>query len=329
MPALPQEAIISVTNRCDARCRMCNIWQLERDEHMTAEDYRKLPPGLRNVNITGGEPLLRPDILEIVHAVHEAAGNPRIILATNGFRPEATLRQVQSLRTRVPKLGIAVSLDGLADMHDHMRGVRKSYARAVATLKGLRQLGITDLRIGFTATAENIRQLPLVRRLAEDLGVEFAATVAHNSDIYYATQTVSIPNRDAVLENFRELVDSNLRSHSPKRWLRAYFEQGVIDYVKQGVRASPCTAATDFFFLSPRGDVYPCLVLPEKLGNLREQPFEAIWNDALARRTRRDVGSCQGCWMVCSARTAMRREPLRIASWVARRKLVQPLRRSA
>ncbi len=327
MHGLPQEAIISVTNRCDARCRMCNIWQLERDEHMTAEDYRKLPPGLRNVNITGGEPLLRPDILEIVHAIHEAAGNPRIILATNGFRPEATLQQVQALRARVPRLGIAVSLDGLADTHDHMRGVRKAHERAVATLNGLRQQGITDLRIGFTATAENIRQLRQVHRLAEELGVEFAATVAHNSDIYYATQSVSIPDRDTVLENFGELVDSNLRSHSPKRWLRAYFEQGVIDYVKQGRRASPCTAASDFFFLSPRGDVYPCLVLPQKLGNLREQAFEAIWNEVQAMRARRDVSACQACWMVCSARTAMRREPLRIASWVARRKLIQPLRR--
>ncbi len=88
---------------------MCNIWQLERQELLNAEDYRhRLPETLRNVNLTGGEALLRPDIVEIAQAIHERTGRPRIILATNGFRTDRTLETIQQIRRFVPSLGIAV-----------------------------------------------------------------------------------------------------------------------------------------------------------------------------------------------------------------------------
>lgn len=317
----PTEAIISVTNRCDARCSMCNIWRLDRQELLTAEDYRRgLPAGLREVNLTGGEALLRPDIVEITQAIHEAAGGPRIILATNGFRTERTLQTVDRIRKYVPDLGIAVSIDGCAATHDRMRGVPHAHRRAVETLRALRAQGIRDIRIGFTATPENVDQLLTVYELARELGVEFAATVAQNSDVYYATNDNAAVDVQAVASHFGALVRMRLRSTAPKDWLRAYFDHGAIHFARTGARMTGCDAAAGFFYLAPTGDVYPCLTLNRVLGNIRRTPFDELWQAEQARRIREEASRCRKCWMMCTARSELKRHPVAIAGWVGREK---------
>lgn len=326
MRKLPVEAIISVTNRCDARCSMCNIWRLDRDELLTAEDYRNLPKSLKNVNITGGEALLRPDIVEIVHSVYESAGKPRIILATNGFRPEKTVELIETIRKFAPDLGVAVSLDGIEGHHDRMRGVPRAFSRAVQTLQGLIAAKVTDLRIGFTATAQNIEQLPLVHRLAQELGVEFTATIAQESETYYAIKGLEKVPDEKVASAFGHLIDCNLRSFVVKDWFRAYFAQGVIHFSRHGKRMTACSAATDFFYLSPQGDIHPCLTLPNKIGNIRSAPFETLWRSEEARSARSIANQCQACWMVCTARTELKKAPARAVSWVVREKFVRHAR---
>lgn len=319
---VPSEAIISVTNRCDARCTMCNIWQLDRAELLRADDYRRaLPSTLRNVNLTGGEALLRPDIVDVAHAIYEAAGRPRIILATNGFRTERTVDTIERIRSFVPDLGVAVSLDGDADTHDRMRGVPHAHRRAVATLRALRSTGLADIRIGFTATSENVDQLLAVYALSRELGVEFAATVAQNSEVYYATDVNVGIDPHEIARQFGALINSRLRSSSPKDWLRAYFDQGVIHFARTGSRPTACDAASGFFFLAPTGDVYPCLTLPRAIGNIRTQSFESVWRGERARQVRAEVARCTKCWMMCTARTELKRRPVKVATWVTRARL--------
>ena len=300
---------------------MCNIWRLDRQELMTADDYRRgLPATLRNVNLTGGEALLRPDIVEIAQAIHETGGRPRIVLATNGFRTERSLQTVAQILQHVPNLGLAVSIDGDPATHDRMRGVPNAWQRAVQTLRGLREMGIRDLRIGFTATAANIDQLGSVYELSRELGVEFAATVAQNSDVYYATDANEPVDVEAMTKHFGRLIDKRLASGSPKDWVRAYFDHGAIHFARAGMRLGGCDAASGFFYLSPAGDVYPCLTLPRVLGNLRRTPFDALWHDARTAAVRDEVTACRKCWMMCTARTELKRRPVTIGWWVGTRK---------
>jgi MoaA/NifB/PqqE/SkfB family radical SAM enzyme len=304
---------------------MCNIWKLAPDEFLSAEDYRNLPSTLENVNVTGGEALLRKDIVEVVHAIYENSGKPRVILATNGFRTEKTLTLIESIYKYVPTLGIAISLDGIGKMHDQVRGVRNAFDRATATLRGLRLLGLTDVRIGFTANVDNVSQLPAVHGFAEELSVEFSATVAQNSEVYYsAMDNLPIPTEE-VEKSFKYLVDHNLRSFKPKKWFRAYFDQGVLQFVKEKKRMTSCSAASDFFYLSPKGDVYPCLTLPHVLGNIRAQTFNDIWQHRNARLARKVVKNCAACWMVCTARTELKKRPIKALSWVVKEKFSRHL----
>lgn len=316
-----REAIISVTNRCDARCQMCNIWKLRADEDLTAEDYRNLPGHLENVGITGGEALLRSDIADVVQAIYESTGKPRVIIATNGFRPDMTLKQLESIRKHVPKLGVAVSVDGIGDAHDHNRGVPGVFEHTIATLRGLRSIGISDVRMAFIVTDKTASQLPAVYRLAESLGVEFAVNIAQNSDVYFMVNDVKPVRSEELEKSFAYLIDRNLRSFTPKKWGRAYYELGLLFFARHGERMTGCSAASDFFFLSPQGDVYPCMTLSCKLGNIRTQKFSSLWEGEEAQAARKEVSHCRACWMMCTARTELKKDTMKALAWVAKEKM--------
>ena len=85
-PGYPTDAIIALTYRCDARCEMCNIWQLKPQEFLSIDDYAKVPSSLRDINVSGGEAFMRSDVVDIVKVIHAKCNNPRIVVSTNGFR---------------------------------------------------------------------------------------------------------------------------------------------------------------------------------------------------------------------------------------------------
>lgn len=317
--SLPIDAVIAVTYRCDSRCNMCNIWQLTPGEEMAADQYRGLPRTLRDVNVTGGEPFLRDDIVEIVRIINERCGRPRIVVSTNGFERRRIMHAAPELMKLGRNVGLAVSLDGIGEKHDEIRGVEGGFEKALETLKQLHTIGYRNVRVAFTAQRSNVKHLGAVYDLSRQFGYQFTTAVAQNSEFYFSTadnQTVDPLDLEGEL---RYVMRKELLSASPKRWLRAYFYTGVLRYNVAGERLLGCTAGSDSFFMDPAGFVFPCLTLNRAMGNLRESSFEAIWSGEVARAIRREVDSCrQPCWMICTARTAMLRRPIEPAKWIVR-----------
>jgi len=89
------EASIIVTYRCNARCRMCNIWKhpTKPDEEIKPETLEKLPR-LDFCNVTGGEPFLRDDILDIVDVIKKKSN--RVVISTNGYLTDRILKVAES-----------------------------------------------------------------------------------------------------------------------------------------------------------------------------------------------------------------------------------------
>ena len=123
MPVSPTHAIVAVTDRCNARCRMCDIWKKGRTEEMPAEAYERLPASLREINVTGGEPLLRNDLGEVIEAMRGRCPQARIVLSTNGLLPD----KLQALLGRVKDIAVRISVDGIGDLHDRIRGIGGAY----------------------------------------------------------------------------------------------------------------------------------------------------------------------------------------------------------
>jgi MoaA/NifB/PqqE/SkfB family radical SAM enzyme len=314
--ANPTAAVVAVTDRCNSRCVMCDIWHRAGRPGLPPEAYRHLPPSLRVINLTGGEPFLRPDLAEVVATIRQACPQARQILSTNGLALPRIRHLAPILASIDPALAVRVSIDGIGTLHDRLRGVPGAYARARHALGSFQQAGISDLGISMTLVADNVEEVIGVYNLAEELGIEFSLTLVSESPIYYGQGKSSLrPSGAALAQRLAPLIRAEYRHWHPKRWLRAWFTQGLLDFARGapvGRRPLPCDAAQGFFYLDPLGDVYGCHLLPNRLGSLVQAEWDALWNGSAAQMARRQAANCHGCWMVCTARTEMRRRLWRV-----------------
>ena len=321
MNAFPFDALLAVTYRCNARCVMCNIWQTPPEERLSPAEWVNIPTSLKHVNISGGEPFLRDDLPEIVQVVRERCPAAKLIISTNGI---STKRIVQSMERIVyidPRIGVGISIDGIGENHDRIRGLKGVYEKAIQTLQALKELGIKDLRIAFTAVEENIDQMKDVYDLSRRLDVEFSCVVAHDSDIYFRTSGIRFNSLTCLREQLNLVVLSELKTFVPKRLLRSYFYSGLYGLVENGERILPCLAGTASFFLDPTGELYPCNVLNSSIGSIRSEPFAKLWNSQKATQVRDKVAVCgKPCWMMCSARSSIKKNPGKVGLWILKNK---------
>lgn len=298
---------------------MCNIWQTEEAEDLDAALLARLPDSLRYVNLSGGEPFMRKDLPELAAAVVKASPKAQIIISTNALVSGKRVRETMArIREFSPGVGIAVSIDGMGETHDRIRGVKGVFDKAVALIEGLKEDGMTNLRIAFTIVDENVKDYFEVYHLSRRLGIEFTSAVAQGSEHYFQGTGMRPAAEADIREQLDKVAASELSTNSPKRWVRAYFNRGLNLYAAGSGRPLACKAADDFFFLSPAGTIYPCNVMDLPLGNLRDASFSEIWNSETAVKARAEVADCKkGCWMVCTARSSMKRNPIQVAGWIA------------
>jgi len=317
----PTDAIIALTYRCDARCEMCNIWQLKPQEFLSIDDYAKVPSSLQDINISGGEAFMRKDVVDIVKVINEKCDGPRIVVSTNGFRTDFILESMEELRKTIPNIGIGVSLDGIGETHNRIRGIKDAFPRALATLKGLREREFTNIRIGFTAMNDNVGEMSRVYDLSRELGVEFTTAVAQNSEIYFSTQVNQEVENDHLYDALGYVMRRELVSYHPKRWLRAYFENGTLLFNRDKRRPLACRAGIEFFYLAPEGIVYPCLTIPSPIGDLKSSSFEDVWESEQADEVRTEIDGCEECWMICTARSGLKKSLHKAVGWIAKEKV--------
>ncbi len=317
----PTDASIILTYRCPMQCRMCNIWQYptDRKEEITAKDLKSLPK-LKFINLTGGEPFIREDLPEIVEECYRHA--PRIVISTSGWFEE----RVINLAKRFPNIGIRISIEGLSNKNDELRGRQGGFDKGLRTLLALKSMGLKDIGFGCTVSNNNSSDMLALYRLSKELGMEFATAAFHNSYYFHKDDNV-ITNRDEVIKNFEQLIEWQLKETHPKSWFRAFFNMGLINYIEGGRRMLPCEAGMANFFIDPWGEVYPCNGLEEKfwkesMGNIHKDDFMTIWNSPQAEKVREKVRKCpKNCWMVGTASPVMKKYIIHPAKWALANKM--------
>ncbi|MBN1824849.1 MAG: radical SAM protein [Candidatus Eisenbacteria bacterium] len=317
----PIDVVLAVTYRCNARCIMCSIWKHPSTDDLRPEEYRFLPDSLRYVNLSGGEPFLRDDLPEIVRVVKERVPRAKTIISTNGFLTGRIAERMPEILKADPSIGVGISIDGMGATHDRVRGIPGGFDKCMNTLETLKSLGMTNLRLAFTVVRENVEELGAVYALTKKLGIQFTLAVAQDSPHYFRADEDHSVHADKLREHLGPLAEDLLRSAGPKNWLRAFFAHGLFRYAAGAGRPFVCNAGSDFFFVGPNGNIYPCNILDDVMGNVRESSFDEIWNSERAETIRRKVRACDlRCWMICTARADMKRNAPRVLSWIARNK---------
>ena len=308
---------VIVTYRCNARCTMCSRYKAPSrpDEELSIETIKKLPK-MYFTNITGGEPFIRQDLKDIVRELYKKSD--RIVISTNGFFTD----RIIDLCEEFPEVGIRISIEGLQQTNDEIRGLEDGYKRGYETLKKLVELKHPDVGFGMTVQDRNANDLVPLYKISDELGMEFATASLHNSFYFVESKNV-IHDRPMVAKNFEELVNDLLKSNSPKKWFRAYFNHGLINYISGQPRLLPCDMAFDTFFIDPYGDVMPCNGTKDKevMGNLNKQSWDELWNSEQAEAVRAKVRHCdRNCWMIGSVSPAMHKYIWKPAAWVVKHK---------
>ena len=312
---------VIVTYRCNARCTMCSRFKAPSrpEEEISIETIRKLPK-MYFTNITGGEPFIRTDLKDIVRELYKKSD--RIVISTNGFFTD----RIIDLCKEFPNVGIRISIEGLEDTNNKIRGLPDGFNRGYTTLKKLVEMKHPDVGFGMTVQDCNAKDLVPLYKKAEELDMEFATASLHNSFYFVECKNI-IHDRLMVAKNFEDLINELLNTNSPKKWFRAYFNHGLINYIFGQKRLLPCDMSFDTFFIDPYGDVMPCNGTKDKevMGNLNDvDKWEDLWNSKQADVVRNKVRHCdRNCWMIGSVSPAMHKYIWVPLFWVFRHKFLR------
>ena len=311
---------IIVTYRCNARCTMCNRYKCpsKPEEELSIETIKKLPK-MYFTNITGGEPFIREDLSDIVRELYKKSD--RIVISTNGFFTDRIIKLCEEF----PNVGIRISIEGLEETNNKIRGLEDGFNKGYSTLKKLVEMKHPDVGFGMTVQDANAKDLVALYNLSNELNMEFATASLHNS-FYFVEAKNIIKDRMMVGKEFENLINELLKSNSPKKWFRAYFNHGLINYIFGQKRLLPCDMAFDTFFIDPYGDVMPCNGTKDKevMGNLNEQSWEELWNSEQADKVRNKVRHCdRQCWMIGSVSPAMHKYIWKPTLWVVKHKFLK------
>lgn len=320
---LPIDCVVAITYSCNSRCIMCDIWKIKDFPELPAEEYKKLPTSLRDINISGGEPFMRKDLVEVVKIIHQTCPKARLVISSNGFLPTVVEEKMKEILQIDPNIGVAVSVDGVGEMHETIRQIPHAYDKSLDTIERLKKLGMKNLRLAFTILPENVKHLGLVYDDAMNRGVQFTLAFAQSSDHYFGGKHIeNHPAADELKKQFTHIIKGELKSWNLKRWARAYFAYGLYLFGTKQKQILSNDPGNKFFFLDPRGNVYPSVVHNNIMSNVTDfSNWSDLWSSPQANEARQKVTASKiPVWMICTARTAIKKHPIQVGWWVIKNK---------
>ncbi|HEY1587975.1 MAG TPA: radical SAM protein [Polyangia bacterium] len=279
----PRVLYIEVTKRCNAFCSFCPYWQDHRRGEL--EDYAPIVARLRPfcVTFSGGEPLLRRELPEIVRKVAALTPRPYVAVLTNGWL--LSVDRARELRDAGCEQ-ISVSIDHLGQRHDDRRRLPGLFARLEEEMPALRAIGFDRININTIIMRSNMDELVPLGQLAKEWGVTISYSTYSNLKTQSDDEFISgsdLRKLGAIVEELRRMkLDGHvITSHH-------YFDH-VVDYFANGGHVGErCTAAGNaFMHVDPWGNVKIC---PEF------EPF-AHWTELDTKRP--EPHDCTGCWYGC------------------------------
>jgi Fe-coproporphyrin III synthase len=310
----PFKVILALTERCDCRCTICSIWKKPKGRELSPAEIGAMlraAPWIRWVNLTGGEPFLREDLVDVVEQVVSALPNLAVLdFPTTGQRTERILADVERMtRLGVPKLFVSLSLEGPPDLHDKLRGRAGAFENLCRTWAGLRAMPGVNAYLGVTLSRENADHVDaaiaaVAARVPGTGWDDVHVNVFTRSSHYYGNDGLAAEAEPAALaETVRRVLRRRQASAHPTDLLEAAYLRLLPEHVRTGRSPIPCRSGTVSVFVAANGDVYPCTVYDRRLGNVLERPLGDILADAEAAAAREVIArdACPGCWSPCEA----------------------------
>ena len=290
----------NVTNACNMYCAHCyRDAGCKAEDELSTADAKKLlteikRAGFQIMIFSGGEPLMRPDILELVKFASDLGLFP--VFGTNGTL--ITPQMAKDLKAAGAR-AMGISLDSLdAAKHDKFRSFPGGWQGAVSGMKNCKAAGL-PFQIHTTVMDWNAPELEDMI----DFAVEIGARAHHFFFLVPTGRAATIEEESLRAEQYEDVltrimkkqqtVPIELKPTCAPQFLRIAAELGMKSRFHRG-----CLAGLSYCIISPKGKVQPCAYLKEYLGDVRDTPFDEIWkNNAVLQklRTMKYDGGCGAC----------------------------------
>ncbi len=317
----PYKLNFAITYWCQSRCLTCNIWQMKPKDELRIDEIREFAKKnghFKWIEITGGEPFLRSDIVEIVKAFHEGnKGLYLLTMPTNSLcSKDMVLKKLEEIaKTGIPKIVITISLDGYREMHDKVRGVPGNYDRAIGMFKGIKELSRTyrNLSVVFGYTISRFNQGSLPKTVASVMGEvegitpnDFHINLGQLSSNYYGNSGIQVaPDNSAIVEEIGWLMKTRKFSPSPMIVMENMFIKKLADFARTGKQPMRSRSLEASLFLDSFGNVYPSIMWDRKVGNIRDCGYDllGLWHNEIAEEVRSSIknGKEPSQWTACEA----------------------------
>ncbi len=338
----PVTLIFFVTARCNLRCSHCFYWQeinTASDAELSIDEIRRIARSFEHpvsLSLTGGEPFIRRDLVEIIEAFQAGCGTRDVGIATNGTLTQHTVNTIHSILKAgsLSSLGVQVSLDGLEETHDGIRGVKGSFQKAMATIRELKKISAHYPRFQLkTALAVQKGNLPELKEYVEYLlplkiPLRFNIVRGGNFGVFNLPKIASsgfdpkdqnsafltLEEIKGAYSLLKKMSDENRFHFWPSRQQRIW--ELSIKMLEEHRSEIPCYARFMESVLYANGDVAFC-ELSKPVGNIRAfyDNFKELWKSEEADKMRKLISRCC-CIHGCNLTTGLTFEPETVISVV-------------
>lgn len=335
-PIRPTVLIYNCTFVCDARCEMCNNWKRgNRKEDMTLEqvDQAFNHPfwgAIENLNISGGEPTTRNDLPELTELLVRRMPRVRKVgINTTGLTPHRAIpmltRIVKSCAERNLPISIRVSLDGIGEMHDQVRQVKRGFEKACETIAAMEALAREhdNFQFGVAATifTTNMQEARAILKWSRDRHLDivfnmlrFTDAMLGNGDLE-KTIRLKTQEEEFMRQFFLEQVaEESVFSGQSFQYLH------YADMIANGyVRTMPCPFRTQGLLLNPDGELFYC-ENSKPLGNVMRATAEDLYfkTEHLADRATFEETICRHCLSPCQVNVGAMKQFVPYAEFLLR-----------
>ena len=296
-----------ITNLCDLRCKHCYQDDFSKKNDLDWAGLEKVCDNLLDtlkewgktacIHLTGGEPLLKPDLFPLLAHLDQNPIVEELGIITNGLTVDRETMKRLSGFSKLEK--IKISLDGAdAETNDSIRR-RGAFDKVMENLPLIKEVGRFEILFMFTAMKKNLRSLPSLLKLCQDKNIDGL-----------------IIERFIPLGRGREMNDEVLGKEEWKKMVGILLnfiltedaEQSLLPYQAFQINfngeepellGAPCVIGVDGLCVMPEGSVFPCRRLPVSVGNLLNDSLRKIWEESdLLERLRRKgnlKGKCGSC----------------------------------
>jgi MoaA/NifB/PqqE/SkfB family radical SAM enzyme len=301
---LPINLTLTPSPRCNSRCLTCNIWK-KREDDLRLEEWSKIFQSLGKapfwVTISGGEPFLNPQIVELAQLLVQHCRPGIINIPHNGLLPRVAPKLVAAIAESCPDTQIIInlSLDGVGEQHDHIRGVPGNFEKFERTLQALSELDYPNLAIGIHTVISklNVHDIDRVFDYALDLAPDSYITEIAEERIELDTVGLDITPS---AEEYRQAIDNLISRLSARSFggisqvtkaFRLEYYRLVKRILVERTQIIPCFAGWASAQIYANGDVWPCCVRADTMLNLRDidYDFKQAWFSPEADRIRRSI----------------------------------------